>query len=167
MIEPKWDTDAAPPEYESKGLIFLAGAIKYWWLHVCQDCKEIYMSHQDQCVECGGYEVLNLWGGPEHTEYVQWRKDVNDLLIAEKYLVYRPHEAFKGTWTDDAQAVNNIGIYVSKVMLVLSPPNIPTEGTDAEVEIARGYGKPVIYAPPGTDLLVLMALIEEEISALI
>jgi hypothetical protein len=126
----------------------------------CKPDKKPFMD------ECNGW-TRNLWGGPEHTAYKQWRKDVNDLLIAEKYLVYRPHEAFKGVWTEEAQAVNDVGIYVSKVMLVLSPPNIPTEGTDAEVEIARGYGKPVIYAPPGTDPVLLKALIEEEISALI
>lgn len=160
MRVPKWDTDAAPPEYQSKGLVILAGAIKYWWLYVCDTCSLTYM--EEQVCTCGG-TTSALWGGPEHTEYVKWRQTVNDLLIAEKYLVYRPHEAFKGTWTEDAQVVNDCVIRASKAMLVLSPPNIPTEGTDAEVEIAHSVGVPVIYGPPGTDLLNLLKAIEVEI----
>lgn len=163
MITPTHNTDAAPPEYQSKGLVFLAGAIKYWWLHVCNNCKAEYITAQDECIECGHNEVYNLWGGHEHTCYTGWRDQVQRKLIAERYLSYAPHMAFKGTWYEDAQVINDAAIRASNVMLVLSPPNIPTLGTDEEVKIAHSAGVPVIYAPPGTDLDNLFLAIQDEV----
>jgi hypothetical protein len=128
IIAPSLTTDAAPSVGDHTKLVFLAGAIKYWW-----DNDE------------DGHE---RWGGPEHTAYVAWRNMVRTFLIEHGCLTYAPHEAFKGTWTERAQAVNDAGIVAADLMLVLSPAHADTPGTDAEVEYARSVGTPVYYAPP-------------------
>ena len=180
MIQPDHTTDAAPPERGCKGLVFLAGAIKYWWLKKCsrpgcgailpenaEFCTREYTSAQtgkrEKCYRTpliGRYVPQELWGGPEHTEYVAWRENVRKGLIQAGYLTYAPHEAFKGTWDERAQAVNDAGIAAADMMLVLSPPGIPTDGTDDEVAYANRIGTPVIYAPPGTTVMELMKSVE-------
>jgi len=101
---------------------------------------------------CGWTDLRELWGGPEHTEYVEHRNYIRRMLVQEGYLTYAPHEAFKGTWDERAQAVNDAGIAACDVMLVLSPSGIPTEGTDEEVAYAERVGTPVMYVPPGSDI---------------
>jgi hypothetical protein len=147
MIAPNETTDAAPPERGCKGIVFLAGAIKYWWLRVCTCCKTIEGEETHNCFTCGA-PTEELWGGPEHKEYVNYRDYIRRLLVQEGYLVYAPHEAFKGTWDERAQAVNDAGIAAADVVMNLSPFGIPTEGTDAEVAYARRVGTPVIHHPP-------------------
>lgn len=163
MIVPSHETDAAPPERGCKGLVFLAGAIKYWWLTKCGNCGHVGaegLPAYSECPMCSANAMLELWGGPEHTEYVQWRNFVRKGLIKAGYLTYAPHEAFKGTWDERAQSVNDAGIAASHMMLVLSPPGIPTDGTDSEVAYAERVGTPVIYAPPGTTVVELLKSIE-------
>jgi hypothetical protein len=87
---------------------------------------------------------------------VRWRNDVRALLIANGFLTYAPHEAFKGTWADRAQAINDAAIAASDVMLVLSPPGVITNGTDDEVDYAIKVGTRVEYAPPGTRRTMVM-----------
>ena len=95
---------------------------------------------------------MDLWDSPLHKEYVEHRNYIRRMLVQEGYLTYAPHEAFKGTWDERAQAVNDAGIAACDVMLVLSPSGIPTEGTDEEVAYAERVGTPVMYVPPGSDI---------------
>lgn len=179
MITPTHATDAAPPERGCKGIIFLAGAIKYWWLKKCnrpgcgtilpedaEVCTHEYRSAQTGRYEvCGSTDIHELWGGPEHVRYVQWRNDVRNFLILNGFLTYAPHEAFKGTWDPRAQAVNDAGIAASDAMLDLSPRGILTEGTDDEVRYAARVDTPVILAPPYSGLPRLLNSIEGVINA--
>lgn len=106
---------------EAKGpakMIILLGAIRHWW---------------DE-----------NWNTPEHWDYASWRNEVSGALVAAGYLVYRPHEAFKGTWNERAQLVNDAAIGASDLALVLSDENIPSEGTDAEIRIAHVRKTPVL-----------------------
>lgn len=128
-------TDAAPSVGDHTKIIFLAGAIKYWW-------------------EPG------MWDSPLHKEYIAWRNEVRAVLIDHGYLTYAPHEAFKGTWTERAQAINDAGIQMADLMLVLSPRDIPTLGTDDEVLIAERYGTPVLSTPPSLGIRGLLSLLE-------
>lgn len=123
--QPTLATDATE-NGECKGIIFLAGAIKWWW-------------------------GPGRWDSPEHKQYVAHRNRVRAELIDEGYLVYAPHEAFKGTWTEKAQKVNDAGIEISDLMIVLSPPYADTAGTDAEMRYAARAGTPVAFYPPGSN----------------
>lgn len=165
MAIPSNDTDAAPPERGSQGLVFLAGAIKFWWLNWCEVCGHLEDMSEPVavCPKCGTQGMEEFWGGPAHKAYVDWRNEVRSALIEANFLTYSPHEAFKGTWTNAAQAVNDAGISVASVMLVLSAPWVPSEGTDDEVAYAKRVGTPVIYAPPGTDIKELLNSIREAI----
>ncbi len=161
MIQPTLATDAAPPERGCKGIVFLAGAIKYWWLKKCirpgcyqilpedaTECTRRYTSAQTGKPEvCGSTDIQELWGGPMHTAYVAYRDRVRKLLIDAGYLTYAPHEAFKGTWDDRAQAVNDAGIAAADLMLNLSPEGAITVGTDDEVAYAERIGTPVVHIP--------------------
>lgn len=151
---PTLHTDAAPPEYQSRGLIFLAGAIKYWWLYKCHECGTLYIEPK----ACHDQFTYPLFNSREHKEYVWWRNEARSALIKAEYLTYAPHEAFKGTWVEEAQPVNDAGIKASKAMLDLSPSGIPTEGTDKEKELALELGVPVFNAPPtlGIERLLTM-----------
>lgn len=160
MINPTELTDAAPPERGSKGLIFLAGAIKYWWLKKCERCEAVLPEDAKVCPFCNSSSIYELWGSPEHTAYVEWRDRIRRVLIENGYLTYAPHEAFKGTWDDKAQAVNDAAIAASDAALVLSPPGIPTIGTDDEVIYAKRVGTIVLYLPPGTDMSYVLHMIQ-------
>lgn len=148
MIQPDSTTDAAPPERGCKGIIFLAGAIKYWWLTQCQRCNAILPEDSEVCTLCNSSSVFPLWGSESHDLYVAWRDHVRGLLIDNGYLTYAPHEAFKGTWDEKAQPINDAAIAASNLMLVLSPPGAITVGTDAEVVFATRVGTPSLYSPP-------------------
>ncbi len=134
-MAPTLETDAAPPVGDNSKIVILAGAIKYWW---------------------GGN-----WDTPEHYEYLQWREQVRALLVGSGYLVYAPHEAFKGTWTERAQVVNNSAIETSDVMVVLTARSIPSEGTDDEIKHAREVGTPVVWCPSSIGLTQVIPTIEE------
>lgn len=164
MITPTPTTDAAPPERGCEGIVFLAGAIKYWWLKKCDRCQHICAEDATFCPNCDWTGVYELWGSPEHQEYVTYRDHVRKLLIDDGYLTYAPHEAFKGTWDPRAQAVNDAGIAVSDLMLNLSPLYIPTEGTDDEVLYAARVGTPAIHIPPNSlSALALLTTVSQSI----
>lgn len=161
---PSLTTDAQPPQAEEAHFVFLAGAIKYWWLHECDTCGHLIEDPEEPaCKKCKDGVYAELWGTPYHAEYVKWRDDVRQALIAAGCLTYAPHEAFKGTWHEKAQAVNDAGIAMSDLMLVLSPPGIPTEGTDAEIAYAYRVKTPVLYYPPASDIKDLVAAVENSI----
>jgi hypothetical protein len=107
-------------------IIMLAGPVKWWW-----DAN---------------------WMTPAHIAYVDWRQRVTDELVAAGYLVYQPHAAFKGTWNEAAQVVNNAIIGICDAMVVLTPPGVLSDGTDEEVEQARLLDRPIVFAPPNSDM---------------
>jgi hypothetical protein len=74
------DGAARDPNYKSL-IVFLGGPIKHWW---------------DE-----------NWMSPEHLRYDEWRSKVEETCIAAGFLVYKPFTAWKGTWNEQAQAVNN------------------------------------------------------------
>jgi hypothetical protein len=158
MVQPTLETDAAPPERDSKGLVVLAGAIKWWWMSECLRCGDIAeRAEGSQCAHCGiahyagdQKTYVEFWDSPEHREYVAWRNFVRSELITAGWLTYAPHEAFKGTWINSAQAVNDAAIAAANRMLVLSPVGTITDGTDEEVRYAHKVGTRVIYLPPGS-----------------
>lgn len=146
---PHMRNDAAPPVGDETKIVFLAGAIKFWWLAICNGCEKLAEPKDLQpCPNCGVQSYDKMWGSFAHTRYIEWRDEVRKILIEEGFLTYAPHEAFKGTWTDKAQAINDAGIQMADLMLVLSPSGIETQGTDDEVEVAKRYGTPVGYATP-------------------
>lgn len=106
------------------GLVVLVGPIAHWW--------------------------DDNWDTPEHAAYVQWRTRVSEWLVEHGYLVYRPHEAFKGAWSHDAQVVNDCAITASKWVVNLTPPDVLSPGTDDEVAYATMLvpPKPVFRCPP-------------------
>lgn len=159
---PSLHTDAQPPVGDHTKVIFLAGAIKYWWLWECDICGDLQESDKGECPksDCDGW-YSELWGCDFHKAYLKWRDDVRHALIDLGYLTYAPHEAFKGTWHEKAQAVNDAGIAMSDLMLVLSPPNIPTEGTDDEVLYAKRVDTPILYAEPSMGIAALLRALDE------
>ena len=154
---PTPETDAAPPGDTSTKFIFLAGAIKYWWLHKCPKCNRLFddrslCAHGDTLNSIAKVWTVQLWDSPEHQKYLKWRRDLRAALIENGYLTYAPHEAFKGRWDERAQAVNDAGIAVCDLMVVLSDVGWISEGTDAEVYYARTVNTPVIWTPPSLGL---------------
>jgi hypothetical protein len=172
MRTPTPATDAAPPERGCEGIIFLAGAIKYWWLVKCDLCGFINPEGATECTRPLGdghrrwtcdFPCRELWGGDEHTAYVAYRDRVRALLVKAGYLTYAPHEAFKGTWDDRAQAVNDAGIAAADLMLNLSPEGAITVGTDDEVAYAERIGTPVVHIPPTTLDVAILTVVQESI----
>lgn len=88
------------------------------------------------------------WNMPEHWHYVAWRERVNDALIEAGYLVYRHWEAFKGTWNNKMQDVNNIVLERADFIVNISPDIAWSDGVTEELEVAKRLGKEVISAPP-------------------
>lgn len=153
--------DAAPPDGDVP-LIFLAGAIKFWWLSRCKQCglvgedKQRGGAFNGFCPE-GPYDLHlpnAFWSSPDHRAYLEHRDMVREVAIELGYLTYAPHEAFKGQWTERAQAVNDAAIRASNVMINMSPSFacgvvVITDGTDDEIITAREAGVPVEFIPPG------------------
>lgn len=103
--------------------VFLAGPIDYWW--------------------------NENWKTSQHVAYTEWRREVNDLLVEAGHCVYRPHEAIKGAWDENMQAVNDLAIDLCDVFIYLTPHGIPAYGTAAECKRAKDAGKRICWAPPG------------------
>ena len=122
-------------EHRDNKLIFLGGGIAYWW--------------------------GERFGSPEHQDYVQWRNDVRATLIEHGYLIYAPHEAFKGTWNKKGQIVNDAAISVSNLVLIISPIYAIGEGTEEEIEFAHRAGVPVDYAPPHVGLNKMLETVRQ------
>lgn len=124
---------AAPPNGSDTKIIFLAGAVAYWW---------------DE-----------NWDSPQHYEYMQWRNDVRTALVACEYLVYAHYEAFKGTWAHKAQSINEYALTHSDLMLILTAPEIPSPGTLSELLVAKTFGVPHAYAPSSIGLPNMLRLV--------
>lgn len=97
---------------------------------------------------------IKAWWGPpregthEHDHYLAWRETVDRHITRAGHLTYRPHEAFKGPWDERGQVVNDAILLVADVILNLTPPGVPSEGTDAEMVVAGDHAKRVEAAPP-------------------
>jgi hypothetical protein len=115
------DGAARDPNYKSL-IVFLGGPIKHWW---------------DE-----------NWMSPEHLRYDEWRSKVEETCIAAGFLVYKPFTAWKGTWNEQAQAVNNEVIRIVDVFIDLTPPGVPSIGTEEEREHASLIGRPIYDCPP-------------------
>lgn len=104
-------------------IVFLAGPIKFWW--------------------------NENWETDAHWHYDAWREALRAALIADgSYLTIAPWQMCKGTWTERAQALNDAGLAISDVILDLTPPGVPSEGTVSEIKQASSNGKIIILAPP-------------------
>jgi hypothetical protein len=112
--------------YSQSKIVAVIGPIECWW-----DTEE----------EPDRFNSL------EARSYRDWRRAVCDAL-AKHFLVYRPHEAFKGNWNEEAQLVNDAGIDIAHYVVNLKPENVVALGTDHEEERARKQGKHIFYAPP-------------------
>lgn len=84
--------------------------------------------------------------------YRDWRERLSRYLVDQGYLVFRPHEAFKGTWDERAQIFNDEIIKIADVVINMRPPGVPGKGTDHELALARDLGKTIVNAPPGTEM---------------
>jgi hypothetical protein len=109
----------------SEGIVVEAGPIKHWW---------------DE-----------NWDTPAHKAYDEWREMVSAGLVEAGYLVYRPHHAFKGPWDERAQSVNDMALRVADAVINLTPPGVPSLGTDGEVLYAASFGGIIVPAPPTED----------------
>lgn len=110
-------------------VVMIIGPVAYWW-----DTDE-----------------YKHWDLPEHWHYVEWRDRVCNALIEAGYLTYRHWEAFKGTWNNRMQEVNNFVLDRSDFIINIKPEYAWSEGTDEEVQRAQDTGKLVFnYPPPKT-----------------
>lgn len=115
--------------YSQSKIVAVIGPIEAWW---------------------NTEEEPNRFDSYESRKYRMWREYVCDAL-AEYFLVYRSHEAFKGNWNEKAQRVNDTAISVCDFVVNLKPDDVIALGTDHEEEFAQYKGKRVLYAPPTVD----------------
>jgi len=116
-------------------VVMLAGPIKIWW-------------------------ASGQWDSPAHQEYVQWRDAVRVACVKAGFLVYSPHRAWQGAWSESAQRVNDMAIEMADVVLDITPPDTEADGTLAEVAYADKVGTPVRPLPPG-DAQTLVTVLAE------
>lgn len=107
-------------------VVMLCGPIAYWW----------------------DTDTYQHWDLPEHWHYVAWREALNDALVDAGFLVYRPHEAFKGTWNDKMQGINNQVLELSDVIINMTPEDVWSNGTDEEMAECIRQAKQVYHLPP-------------------
>lgn len=112
-------------------IVALVGPVEYWWN--TEDDPHRFDSQQA-------------------VEYRAWRTILRDSLVAAGFLVYSPHDAFKGNWDERAQVHNDSIIRVVDVVVNMRPDGIPGAGTDHELDLANSLNKPIIEAPPGSNL---------------
>ena len=105
-------------------VVMLAGPIKIWW---------------DD----------GMWDTELHRAYTQWRDAVRVACVKEGFLVYSPHRAWQGAWSESAQRVNDMAIEAADVLIDLTPVGIVADGTIAEVAHAHQVATPVVPCPPG------------------
>lgn len=103
-------------------IITLCGPIKAWW---------------------------SEWDSPRHQVYTAWRDAVRVALVHAGCAVYSPHRAIQGSWNEKLQEINDAAIKVSNMIVVLTPPDIPADGTLNEIKVAQDANVPVYYCPPG------------------
>lgn len=105
-------------------IVMLAGPIKVWW-------------------------QPGMWDTDAHRLYVEWRDAVRVACVKAGHLVYSPHRAWQGAWSEQAQRVNDAAVEMADVLIDLTPPGTPADGTQAEIAYAVSVGTRVVPAPPG------------------
>lgn len=115
------DGSARDPDYKAL-IVFLGGPIKHWW--------------------------DDNWMSPEHLRYDEWRTKVEEACIAAGFLVYKPYTAWKGTWNEEAQKLNDAVIRVIDVFIDMTPPGVPSNGTVEERKLALKLGTQIVEIPP-------------------
>lgn len=111
---------------ESK-CVFLAGPIEWWW--PCPEEPDRFHSR-------------------DAIAYRNHRIELRDALVRRGYLVYSPHESFKGPWNEKMQLVNDFVLGKCDIVIDMSPPGIPGKGTEHEIALAKELGKDVFSIPP-------------------
>lgn len=99
-------------------------------------------------------DTYKHWELPEHWRYVKYREMLNDALIEHGFLVYRHWEAFKGTWNDEFQDVNNIMLERAWAVVDITPTFAWSEGRDREISHLEEIGemdKLVVAPMPKTE----------------
>lgn len=112
--------------YSQSKCVFLAGPIEYWW--------------QDDNFDT-----------PLAVAYRRYRELLAQAFVDEGFLVFLPHQAFKGSWNEKMQEVNNCALIRSDVVIDMSPRGIPGLGTAHEMQIARDHGIPIVCAFPDVE----------------
>lgn len=110
--------------YSQSKIVAVIGPIEKWW-----DTDE----------------EPNKFNSTEARRYFAWR-DAVCVALARRFLVYRPHEAFKGPWNEAAQRVNDTALHVADYIVNLKVDGEEALGTDHEHELASSFGKPVFFA---------------------
>lgn len=111
--------------------IFLGGPIEYWW-----DTPE----------------EPNRFNSEQAVSYRGHRETLGHILVNEGYLVYRPHEAFKGPWDERMQDLNDLVIPRVDIFVNMKPYWMRWQecpGTSHEVDLALQHGIPLVHAPQG------------------
>jgi hypothetical protein len=127
--------------YNESQSVFLCGPIEWWW------------DTEDEP------DRFNSW---ESREYRRHRDSVRDFFVARHYLVYSPHAAFKGDWNEKMQPVNDYVLSLCDIVVNLSPPDVPGEGTAHEWELAHKLDKIMVEIPPGTSMVIIEMMLETE-----
>ena len=108
-------------------VISLVGPIEYWW-----DTPD----------------EPDRFNSPAAVAYRAYRDELSEWLTTQGYLVYRPHEAFKGGWDERAQAINDFAITQSDLVIEMTPKNVPTgKGTLRELDLADSNSIRVMWIP--------------------
>jgi len=114
--------DASPDKVPP--IVTLCGPIKIWW---------------------------SEWGSQRHIEYTKWRDAVRVSLVHVGCAVYSPHRAIQGSWNEKLQDINDTAIRSSNLIVVMTPPDVPADGTMTEMLVAQEAGVPIYFCPPGTE----------------
>jgi hypothetical protein len=114
--------------YSQSKTVFLGGPIEHWW----NSKDDPYRFESDLA-----------------KTYRAWRNLLNDTFVWKNYLVYRPHEAFKGPWNEAMQGVNDYVLERSHAFVNMTPTGygVVALGTDHETRQAVNFGVPVFHAP--------------------
>lgn len=114
--------------YSQSRTVFLGGPIEHWW---------------------NTEENPDMWHSPLAVAYRKWRDILNQAFVDKGYLVYRPHEAFKGPWNEKMQTVNDYVLGHSDAFVNMTPTgyDIVALGTDHETQQAVWKKVPVFHAP--------------------
>ena len=91
------------------------------------------------------------WGSPRHQYYTKWRDAMRVGLVRLGCAVYSPHRAIQGRWNEKLQRINDAALLASDLVLDLTPPHCPANGTDQERKLAQAHNIPLLPAPPGGD----------------
>lgn len=88
------------------------------------------------------------WDSERHKAYTEWRDAVRVALVKAGCAVYSPHRAIQGSWNEKLQLINDAAIKASDLIVVLTPPGVPADGTEGEMMVAKDNGVLMHMCPP-------------------